>query len=181
MSCQRHANSLCPLATRPQSGLKRWPASQPASHRRRPLEVAIFIVDGTNKYQWTEHALTNPLVCRPCSEVACGLYRSLACVMAWAHRKVELSKLEKKGVCIFLIDSLSASDRGPWPIGLSIGLSIAYCGVNNQACTCPSISWAGVSCRASRAPSNPWAACPPGAAPWAPAVVAAALEASLKA
>ena len=26
-------------------------ASQPASHRRRPLEAAIFIVDGTDKYQ----------------------------------------------------------------------------------------------------------------------------------
>ena len=34
-------------------------ASQPASHRRRPLEVAIFIIDGTDKYQRTEHALTN--------------------------------------------------------------------------------------------------------------------------
>ena len=67
-----------------------------ASHRRRPLEVAIFIVDGTNKYQWTEHALTNRLVCRSCSEVAmaCGLYRPLACLMAWAHRKVELRKFE---------------------------------------------------------------------------------------
>ena len=70
--------------------------SQPATHRRRPLEVAILIVDGTNKYQWTEHALTNLLVCRSCSEVACGLYRPLACVMAWAHRKVELSKFEYK-------------------------------------------------------------------------------------
>ena len=69
-------------------------ASQPASHRRRPLEVAIFIVDGTNKYQWTGHALTNRLVCRPCSEVACGVYRSLVCLMAWAHRKVQLSKFE---------------------------------------------------------------------------------------
>ena len=26
-------------------------ASQPASHRRRPLEVAVFIVHGTNKYR----------------------------------------------------------------------------------------------------------------------------------
>ena len=39
-------------------------ASQPASHRRRPLEVAISIADGTKKYQRTEHALTNLLVCR---------------------------------------------------------------------------------------------------------------------
>ena len=69
-------------------------ASQPASHQRRPLEVAIFIVDGTDKYQWTEHALTNLLVCRACSEVACGLYRPLACLMAWAHRKAELSKFD---------------------------------------------------------------------------------------
>ena len=30
-----------------------------ASHRRRPLEAAIFIIDGTDRYQWTEHALTN--------------------------------------------------------------------------------------------------------------------------
>ena len=80
-------------------------ASQPASHRRRPLEVAISIADGTNKYQWTEqcHALTNLLVCRSCSEVACGLYRTLACLMVWAHRKVELSKFEttkvKTGSC----------------------------------------------------------------------------------
>ena len=73
-------------------------ASQPASHRRRPLEVAIFILDGTKKYQWTEHALTNLLVCRSCSEVACGLYRPLACIMAWAHRKVELSKFEQTKV-----------------------------------------------------------------------------------
>ena len=70
-------------------------ASQPASHRRRPLEVAIF--DGTNKYQWTEHTLTNLLVCRSCSEVACGLCRPLACLMAWAHRKVELSKIVPRG------------------------------------------------------------------------------------
>ena len=90
-TCHRHANALCRLATRLQSGPKRWPwsASQPASHRRRPLEVAIFIIDGTDKYQRTEHALTNPLVCRSCSEVACGLCRPLACLMAWAHRKVE--------------------------------------------------------------------------------------------
>ena len=38
-------------------------ASQPASQRRRPLEVAIFIVDATKRYQWTEHALANLLVC----------------------------------------------------------------------------------------------------------------------
>ena len=63
-------------------------ASQPASHRRRPLEVAIFIIDGTDKYQGTDHALTNLLVCRSCSEVACGLCRPLACLMVWTHRKV---------------------------------------------------------------------------------------------
>ena len=83
--------------TMSRSGVKRvmvMTGGQPASHRRKPLEVAIFIVDGTNKHQWTEHALTNLLVCRPFSEVACGLYRPLGCVMAWAHRKVELSKFE---------------------------------------------------------------------------------------
>ena len=96
-TCHRQANTLCQLATRLQSGPKRWPASQPASHRRRPLEVANFILDGTEKYQWTEHALTNLLVCRSCSERACGLCRPLACLMAWAHRKVELSKIVPRG------------------------------------------------------------------------------------
>ena len=96
-TCHQHANTLCRLATRLQSGPKRWPASQPASHRRRPLEVAIFILDGTEKYQWTEHALTNLLVCRSCSERAGGLCRPLACLMAWAHRKVELSKIVPRG------------------------------------------------------------------------------------
>ena len=46
-----------------------WPktvASQPASNRRRPLEVAIFIVEGTDKYQWTDRALANLLMCRSC-------------------------------------------------------------------------------------------------------------------
>ena len=43
------------------------------------------------------------------------MYRPLACVMAWAHRKVELSKFEYKKVRMFLVDSLSTSDsyRGP--------------------------------------------------------------------
>jgi hypothetical protein len=88
--CHRQANTLCQLATRLQSGPKRWPASQPISHRRRPVEVAIFIADGNEKYQWTDHALmiTNLLVCRSCSERACGLCRPLACLMAWAPRKV---------------------------------------------------------------------------------------------
>ena len=63
-------------------------ASQPASHRRRPMEIAIFIASGAGKYQWTYHALPDLLVCKSCSEVACGLYRPLACIMAWAHRKV---------------------------------------------------------------------------------------------
>ena len=58
-----------------------------ASHRRRPLEVAIFIADGANKYHWMEHARTNTLVCESCSEVVRGLYRPLACLMAWAHRQ----------------------------------------------------------------------------------------------
>ena len=35
-------------------------ASQPASHRRRPLEVAIFIADGTNKYRLNERAVKCP-------------------------------------------------------------------------------------------------------------------------
>ena len=77
-----------------------WPKtvdSQPASHQRSPLEVAIFIVDGTGKYQWPEHALANLLMCRSCSEVACGLCRPLACLMAWAHRKVELYKIVPRG------------------------------------------------------------------------------------
>ena len=73
-------------------------ASRPASHRRRPLEVAIPIADGTNKCQWTGHALTNRLVWGSCSDhgVAYGLcmYRPLAyaclMIMAWGHRKVEL-------------------------------------------------------------------------------------------
>ena len=30
---------------RPQSSLKWWPDSQPVSHQRRPLEVAIFIIE----------------------------------------------------------------------------------------------------------------------------------------
>ena len=72
-------------------------ASQPVSHRRRPLEVAIFIIGGTDKYQQTDHALTDLLVCRSCSEVACGVCRPLACIMAWAHRKVELSKIVPRG------------------------------------------------------------------------------------
>ena len=99
-----------------------------------------MIVDGTNKYQWTEHALTNLLVCRSCSGVACGLYmyRPLACVMAWAHRKVEFSKFEFKKLQVFLINSLSTSDRGPWPIGLLIGrLSIACCNSQLQAARQP--------------------------------------------
>jgi hypothetical protein len=61
------------------------------------LEVAIFIVDGTKKYQWTDNALTNLLVCRSCSERACGLCKPLACLMAWAHRKVKLSKIVPRG------------------------------------------------------------------------------------
>ena len=46
---------------------------------------------------------------------------------------------------MFLIDSLSASDMGPWPIdiGLSMGLSTAYC--NNQACNL-GLMCAGVVC-----------------------------------
>ena len=91
------AVSACYEAAERPETVASQPASQPASHRRRPLEVAIFIVDGTNKYQWTEHALTNLLVCRSCSEVACGLCRPLACLMAWAHRKVELSKIVPRG------------------------------------------------------------------------------------
>ena len=35
-------------------------ASQPASHRRRPLEVAIFIVDGTNKYRLNDREVKYP-------------------------------------------------------------------------------------------------------------------------
>ena len=35
-------------------------ASQPASHRRRPLEVAISIVDGTNKYRLNERDVNYP-------------------------------------------------------------------------------------------------------------------------
>ena len=42
------------------------------------------------------------------------MYRPLACVMAWAHRKVELSKFEyiqiNKRV---LVDGLSTADRDP--------------------------------------------------------------------
>ena len=55
-TCHRHANSLCPLAMRPQSGPKWWPAS----HRRRTLEVAIFIVDGTHKYRLNEREVKYP-------------------------------------------------------------------------------------------------------------------------
>ena len=69
-------------------------ASQLASHRKRPLEVAIFIAGGTDKYQWPAHALTNILVYRSCSEVAYGLCRPIGCLMmAWANRKVELAQL----------------------------------------------------------------------------------------
>ena len=92
-TCHRHATVMYWLATRLQSDTKWRPASHPPTHRRRPVEVAIFIVDGTDKYQWTEHALTNLLMCRSCSEVACGLCRPLACLMAWAHRKAELGKI----------------------------------------------------------------------------------------
>ena len=35
-------------------------ASQTASHRRRPLEVAIFIVDGTNKYRLNDSEVKYP-------------------------------------------------------------------------------------------------------------------------
>ena len=63
----------------------------PPPHRRN-------LNDACSLCQWTEHALTNLLVCRSCSEVACSLYRPLACVMAraCAHRnlKAELSKFE---------------------------------------------------------------------------------------
>ena len=88
---KRAVSACCEAAEGPETV-----ASQPASQRRRSMEVAIFIVDGTDKYQWTAHALTNLLVCRSCSGVACGLYRPLACIMimAWAHRKVVLSKFE---------------------------------------------------------------------------------------
>ena len=96
-TCHGHATVMCRLATRLQRGPKRWPASQPASNRRRPLQVAIFIVEGTDKYQWTDHALTNLLMCRSCSEVACGLCRPIVCLMAWAHRKVELGKIVPRG------------------------------------------------------------------------------------
>ena len=52
---RKHAvPACCEAAERPETV-----ASKPASHRRRTLEVAIFIVDGYDKYQWTEHALTN--------------------------------------------------------------------------------------------------------------------------
>ena len=56
---KRAVSACCEAAERPETV-----ASQPAScsHRTRPLEVAISIVDGTDKYQWTEHALTNLLI-----------------------------------------------------------------------------------------------------------------------
>ena len=82
-------------------------ASQPASHGQlqppKKLGVAIFIIDGTGKYQQTERALTNLLVCRPCSGVACGLCRPLGLglarlmIMAWAHRKAGLRKIAPRG------------------------------------------------------------------------------------
>ena len=59
-TCHRHANSMCPLVTRPQSSPKRWPSSLPASHQRRPLQVAIFIADGTNKYRLNKREARYP-------------------------------------------------------------------------------------------------------------------------
>ena len=68
---------------------------QGSSHRRRPLEVAISIADGTGKCQWAGHALAGRLGCSSCPWVACGLCRplGLACrrleLMACAHRKAQ--------------------------------------------------------------------------------------------
>ena len=100
-TCQqhRHTTALSQLATRPQR-LRRGGRSggQPA-HKALEVAIAIFIGDGTNKYQWTEYPLADRLVCGSCSEVTCGLCRPLACLMAWtpAHRWTNSIKLRLAG------------------------------------------------------------------------------------
>ena len=57
-------------------------ASQPASYRRRPLEVAIFIVDGTNKYQLNGREVTYPIIERMTTILALHGEHSTTTLMA---------------------------------------------------------------------------------------------------
>ena len=89
------------------------------SQRRRPLGVAISIIDGTGKYQRTKHAPTNSnlLVCRSFSEVACGLCRPIACLMAWAHSNAELSKIVPR--CSKIPDEVVSQTELNWVCAIS--------------------------------------------------------------
>ena len=113
-------------AERPETAAAdRRPTSQPATEEAPWRSQSSSSLVPANASGKSMHAPANLLVCRSCSEVACGLCKPLACLMAWAHRNVQLAQLRKVSSTLrtnksknqlSLSIAFRRADRGPWPI-----------------------------------------------------------------